>query len=40
MTEVSGFLILDADSVYREQMDCICGPWAETSYFAVYDCRE
>lgn len=40
MTEVSGFLILDADSVYRGQMDCICGPWAETSYFAVYDCRE
>lgn len=40
MTEVSGYVLLDDESVYREQMDSYRRPCAESSYFVLYDWRE
>lgn len=40
VTELSGYVFLDSDSVYREQMDSYRRACAESSYFAVYDWRE
>ncbi len=37
---LSGYVFLDADSAYREQMDSYRRPCAESSYFVVYDWRE
>lgn len=39
VTEVSGYAVLDAESVYREQMDSYRRPCAESSYFVLYDWR-
>lgn len=38
--DLSGYVFLDTDSVYREQMDKYYKPYAESSYFVVYDCCE
>lgn len=38
--KLSGYVLLDADSVYREQMDSYRRPCAESAYFALYDWRE
>lgn len=38
--DLSGYVFLDADSAYREQMDNWRRPCAESSYFVVYDWRE
>lgn len=40
MTGLSGYVLLDAESVYREQMDSYRRPCAESSYFVLYDWRE
>lgn len=40
MTELSGYVLLDVESVYREQMDSYRRPCAESSYFVLYDWRE
>lgn len=38
--DLSGWVFLDTDSVYRAQMDKYDEPCAESSCFVVYDCRE
>lgn len=40
VTEMSGYVLLDDESVYREQMERCRRPCAESSYFALYDWRE
>lgn len=40
VTEVSGYVVLDTESVYREQIDSYRRPCAESSYFILYDWRE
>lgn len=40
MTELSGYVFLDIDSVLREQMEQYRRPCAEGSYLALYDWRE
>lgn len=39
-TEFSGYVLLDSESFYRQQMDSYRRPCAESSYFALYDWRE
>lgn len=40
VTELSGYVLLDTESIFREQMDSYRSPCAESSYFVLYDWRE